>query len=129
MPAKSNVRFATLGDLARHRRLALGLTQEEIAARLGVDQTWVSNIEKDKYKSLPAPARLRALAHALRLSLPELLAQLGYTDEEPVLAAEPDEVVYANLAAEAERLSEPLLREQLLSTIGFLRRLSAGERD
>jgi transcriptional regulator with XRE-family HTH domain len=70
---------ASLGQAIRARRQALGLTQEELAARVGegVQQSDISRLERDKI-SLPHAARLRALARALALSPGELLVCAGW---------------------------------------------------
>lgn len=69
----------TLGEAIRQRRMAMGLTQEELAERVGenVRQSDISRLERD-YVGLPRRARLEALARALDLSLGELLLRSGW---------------------------------------------------
>ena len=69
----------TLGQVIRARRLALGLTQEELAERIGdgVRQAEVSRLECDRV-SLPRRRRLTRIASALELSVGELLASAGW---------------------------------------------------
>ncbi|MEA2511933.1 MAG: Helix-turn-helix domain [Thermomicrobiales bacterium] len=69
----------TLGTVIKERRLALGLTQEELAERIGdgVRQAEVSRLERDRI-SLPRPQRLRRIALALDLLPGELLARSGW---------------------------------------------------
>jgi DNA-binding XRE family transcriptional regulator len=55
-----------VGRLARTRRLALGLTQEEVAARAGVPQPNVARVEAGRH--LPTVATLARLAVALGLT-------------------------------------------------------------
>ena len=69
----------TLGDVIRSRRLALQLTQEELAERIGdgVRQAEVSRLERGRV-TLPRRRRLERIAAALDLSLGELLAHAGW---------------------------------------------------
>jgi transcriptional regulator with XRE-family HTH domain len=55
----------------RRKRLALGLRQEDIARRVGVEQTTVSNWEHGKVMSLPDGLEL---AKALELDPYEMLS-------------------------------------------------------
>jgi len=74
---------ATLGRVIRERRTALGLTQEELAERVGdgVRQAEISRLEHDKV-SLPRRPRLEQLAKALDLQVGHLLASSGWTGAE-----------------------------------------------
>src|SRR5262245_37273736 len=58
--------YGSLGKLVRERRIALGLTQGQLAARVGGSwhQAHISRLERGEYV-LPEPARLRALALAI----------------------------------------------------------------
>jgi len=70
---------ASLGQLIRERRMDLGLTQEELAERMGttVRQSDVSRLERNKI-GLPHRDRLDQIASALELSLGELLVASGW---------------------------------------------------
>lgn len=72
----------TFGRIIRERRIELGLTQEELAERVGdsVRQSDISRIERG-YVSLPRRGRLEALAEALDLSPGYLLMQSGWMSE------------------------------------------------
>lgn len=121
---------ATLGEIVRNRRLALGITQEELAYAVGREQSWVSHIERDKYKSLPEPELFAALARALRMSQADILRRMGYlSDEAEPAEAQPDEaVVLTNMAEEAEHIRDEYVRDKLLAEIGFARRLLDAQR-
>jgi transcriptional regulator with XRE-family HTH domain len=71
--------MATLGEVIRARREALGLTQEELALRIGdaVRQAEVSRLEHDRIV-LPRRDRLERIATALDLPLGVLLASSGW---------------------------------------------------
>ena len=60
-----------LGDSIRGRRIALGLTQEELALRLGWTQVRVSRLERTQ--SDIGIKRLQAVAQALETSVDALL--------------------------------------------------------
>ena len=78
--------FRTLGEAIRARRLELGWSQEQLAARIndaGDDchQSDVSRLERGKV-GLPRRARLERIAVALDLPLGELLARSGWANAE-----------------------------------------------
>jgi transcriptional regulator with XRE-family HTH domain len=77
-----------LGNFIRERRQELGLTQEQLAERIGdtVRQAEVSRLENNRI-SLPRRERLAAIAAALEVSLGELLIRTGWMDEGDNLAA------------------------------------------
>lgn len=65
---------ATLGTRIRAARLALGLTQTELAAALGMPQSAVSGLETGRYLGdSPALATLIRVARALDVSADHLL--------------------------------------------------------
>lgn len=72
-------RSRTLGQFIRERRMELGLTQEQLAARVGeqVAQAEISRLERDKV-ALPRRPRMENLATALEIPLGMLLAQSGW---------------------------------------------------
>ena len=75
-----------LGQVVRNRRIALGLTQEELAIRIGegTRQADISRFENSGV-SLPHPKRLEQLAAVLDLPLSDLLARSGeHEGNEPV---------------------------------------------
>jgi transcriptional regulator with XRE-family HTH domain len=72
-------RTSTLGTAIRLRRQEIGLTQEQLAERIGdgVRQSDVSRLERDRIQ-LPRPSRFRAIAAALDLEPGELLHRSGW---------------------------------------------------
>lgn len=75
----------TLGQVILKRRAELGLTQEQLAERIGVSvrQSEVSRLERD-YVALPRRYRLEQIARALDLPLGELLVRSGWAGAEAV---------------------------------------------
>jgi transcriptional regulator with XRE-family HTH domain len=71
--------MSTLGDFIRERRQDLGLTQEQLAERIGtsVRQADVSRLERNRV-ALPRRTRLEDIARALDVSLADLLVQSGW---------------------------------------------------
>jgi transcriptional regulator with XRE-family HTH domain len=61
-----------LGDSIRRRRVALNLTQEDLAARLGWTQVRVSRLERTRLDV--GIGRLREVARALETSVDALLS-------------------------------------------------------
>lgn len=72
----------SLGSFIRERRQELGLTQEQLAERIGVNvrQAEVSRLESGRI-ALPRRERMELLAAALEVSLGELLVRSGWMDE------------------------------------------------
>lgn len=70
---------ATLGQLIRQRRMDLGLTQEELAERVGdgMRQAEISRLERDRV-GLPRRNRMEQIARALDVPLGVLLARSGW---------------------------------------------------
>lgn len=75
-----------LGAFIKERRLALNLTQKQLADKLGVTDKAVSKWERDV--SYPDIALLRPLAEALEVTAAELLAGRLEPAETPASAAE-----------------------------------------
>jgi CheY-like chemotaxis protein len=59
-----------LGNVIRRERAALGISQEELAARAGLHRTYVSDVERGARN--PSLESVEKLARALELSLPAL---------------------------------------------------------
>lgn len=64
-----------IGDIIRVRRLHLGMSQAQLATRLGISRNQVSNVETGK--SLPSAKVLAALEEALETSFDDLLESPG----------------------------------------------------
>jgi transcriptional regulator with XRE-family HTH domain len=78
--AKEAADLAGLGRFIRERRHVLGLTQNELATRLGWVQEKISALECGKY-GMPALPALATLAEGLQVRLYDVLAAAGYADE------------------------------------------------
>jgi transcriptional regulator with XRE-family HTH domain len=70
--------LALLGALVRARRQAVGLSLRELAARTGVSNAYLSQLERGRHE--PSLSVLRAVADALDLPLGGLLAEAGVID-------------------------------------------------
>lgn len=73
----------TLGQFIRGQRMALGLTQEQLAERVGdgFRQAEISRLENDRVE-FPRRERLEAIADALDVTLGDLLIATGWLDVE-----------------------------------------------
>jgi len=73
----------TLGKFIQRRRAELGLTQEQLAERIGsgVRQAEISRLEHDRI-TLPRRQRLEQIAIALDVPLGTLLARSGWAEAE-----------------------------------------------
>ena len=72
-----------LGKYVRERRQDIGLTQEELAARIGgtATQAEISRLERGSV-AFPRRSRLEALAVALEVSLGALLVNSGWLESD-----------------------------------------------
>jgi transcriptional regulator with XRE-family HTH domain len=57
----------------RHRRVSAGLSQEELAERTGLSQTWISRLEKGGGN--PTMETLSILAKAFQISVCDLFEE------------------------------------------------------
>jgi len=64
-----------LGNAIKRKRFALGISQEELAARAGLHRTYVSDVERGARN--PSLESVQKLAEALELSLPTLFERAG----------------------------------------------------
>lgn len=65
-----------LKTLVKNRRLALGMTQEDLADRMSMSQRWVSNLETDGITAPRLPV-MQKLAAVLRLPVEDLYIAAG----------------------------------------------------
>jgi transcriptional regulator with XRE-family HTH domain len=75
----SQVQVAKAIRNLRHRN---GLSQRQLALRMGVPRTYVSKIENEK--ATPTLSSLARLAAALEVSVPDLLVQCGPSREDEI---------------------------------------------
>ncbi len=73
---------ATLGSTVRDLRRSKGITQQQLAEAVGVDDTYISKIEKDRLPYPPSAETLRLIAKALAADSLELLAKAERTPPE-----------------------------------------------
>ncbi len=71
----------TLGQMVRHRRRQLNLTQQQLADAALRSQRWVSDLENNGVKR-PHLDTLRGIATALRLDITDLIIAYGQADTE-----------------------------------------------
>ena len=93
---------ATFGDRLAGAREAAGLTQEDLAQRLGVRLTTLQNWEEDLAE--PRGNRLQMLAGMLNVSLTWLLTAEGDGLQSPDAAPQPLTVEAEEALAELQRL-------------------------
>lgn len=80
----------TLGAIVESRRRELGLSQEDLAERIGdgITQSQLSRLERGGVK-LPRRERMERIAAALDLPLGELLARSGWAEAETHIRTAP----------------------------------------
>ncbi len=119
-----------LGALVRRRRIELGLRQEDLAERLGKDQSYVSSLERGRFR-VPGRDVFDDLAAALNVPVIELAEAAGTAVAQSVFgepvreSVDPDEVDLNNplvqfytshardFSAEEERTLIELMRVML----------------
>ena len=72
-PDRVQERRLTFGDAVRERRLAAGLTQEQLAERAGVDRKSISRMETGAYS--PSLDRVWRVADALQITLSDFFGE------------------------------------------------------
>jgi len=72
----------TLGSTIRELRRAKGITQQQLGEAAGVDDTYISKIEKDRLPYPPSADTLRLIAKALAADPLELFAKAERTPPE-----------------------------------------------
>ena len=89
VPATSTHSEVRVAQAIRSLRLRGGLSQRQLALRMGVPRTYVSKIENDK--ATPTLSSLNRLATALEVSIPDLLRACGPSREDEIheLLADP----------------------------------------
>ncbi len=107
----------TLGQVIRQQRHGLGLTQEELAERIGegVRQAEISRLEND-HITLPRRARLEQIADALELPVGVMLAHSGWTGAESISQSE-DRANGDNALLRAENSELETQNEEMRATI------------
>ena len=63
--------LTALGQLIREKRQHVGISQEELAARSGLDRTYISGVERGVRN--PSLTALLKIANGLQISLAKLL--------------------------------------------------------
>jgi len=99
-----------LGNAIKSTRSALGISQEELAARAGLHRTYVSDVERGARN--PSLESVAKLADALELSLPMLFERLGRSRKQlvEILLVEdnPRDVELTMRAFKKARLTNPI---------------------
>lgn len=78
-PASPDPILDAYARVLRQRRLAAGLSQEELAGRAGLSPRYVSLLETRKHQ--PTLATLQALAHVLDLRLSDMIREVEEASE------------------------------------------------
>lgn len=69
--------MSKIGDYVQSRRLALGLTQEQLEELSGLSQNYISQVENGKIER-PGTAKLEQLARGLDVTVDDLKVAMGY---------------------------------------------------
>lgn len=77
-----------LGRIIRNLRKSQGMTQAQLAEEIGVDESYVSKIEKGRLSYTPSEETLRLIAHTLEADTLELLAMAEKAPNELQMAVQ-----------------------------------------
>lgn len=113
----------TLGKFVRAQRQLLNMTQDDLAEAIDRDQTYVSQLERGRVKSLPHPDFLLVLAKALKTTREDILRSLGYLNGENTGEYDGgDEGIFLEMYRRVDELSVPEhLKNVLRKDISFIR--------
>jgi transcriptional regulator with XRE-family HTH domain len=98
----------------RSLRLRSGLSQRQLALRMGVPRTYVSKIENEK--ATPTLSSLARLANALEVTVPDLLHECGPSREDEIT-----ELLTDPFVAELVEFTSKLNTMQLSSVLAQVR--------
>jgi transcriptional regulator with XRE-family HTH domain len=98
----------------RSLRLRSGLSQRQLALRMGVPRTYVSKIENEK--ATPTLSSLARLASALEVTVPDLLHECGPSREDEIA-----ELLTDPFVAELVEFTSKLNTMQLSSVLAQVR--------
>lgn len=76
--SKTNVNFAAIGDKIKNRRVALGLSQEQLAEKCGITSSYIGHIERGS-RSLSLNTAI-SISKSLSISLDYLLLDVNNND-------------------------------------------------
>jgi transcriptional regulator with XRE-family HTH domain len=92
----------SFAEVVRYHRNRLGLTQEQLADRMGRAFHRISKVEQGQtFRRLPPPDDFREWADALETTSETMLTQMGYIPEKTDRAKSP-ELVFTSLAEEIQ---------------------------
>lgn len=100
-----------LGDFIRSQRKSAEMSLRELAAKAGVSNPYISQIERGLHE--PSMRVLRSISAALNLPLDTLLVRAGLIDEDPDAAQEAAASVEAAITADPNLTADQ--RDSLLA--------------
>ncbi|HZD32121.1 MAG TPA: helix-turn-helix transcriptional regulator [Candidatus Angelobacter sp.] len=120
-PVSANRSEVQVATAVRNLRLQHGLSQRQLALRMGVPRTYVSKIENEK--ATPTLSSLARLADALTVSVPDLLSACT-----PARQNEIDELLADPFIAEMAAFTKELDAMQRTSVLAQIRDMVAHPR-
>ncbi len=113
-PVSSSHSEVQVATAIRSLRQRAGLSQRQLALRMGVPRTYVSKIENEK--ATPTLSSLSRLAAALEVGIPDLLTACGPSREDTI-----NELLADPFLAELMEFTSKLNAMQLSSVLGQVR--------
>jgi transcriptional regulator with XRE-family HTH domain len=112
--------MATFGDILRDRRRVAGISQRDLAAKIGVDFSYISKLENGRLAP-PATDTTGRIAKALNCAVEDLLAAAGKfpSGVEDAIASEPAAIRFLQKAVDLDLTQSEW--ERMLSRLESLR--------
>ena len=121
-PASSSRSEVQVAQAIRSLRLGHGLSQRQLALRMGVPRTYVSKIENEK--ATPTLSSLARLATALDVSVPDLLRECGSSRQDEIneLLSDPFVVEMREFTAQLDAMQRMSVLAQVRDMVSHPRR-------
>jgi transcriptional regulator with XRE-family HTH domain len=121
-PASTNRSEVQVAQAIRNLRLRGGLSQRQLALRMGVPRTYVSKIENEK--ATPTLSSLSRLAAALDVSVPALLRECAPSHQEEIneLLSDPFVVEMREFTSQLDAMQRMSVLAQIRDMVSHPRR-------
>ncbi len=111
MSTPSQDQFKALGDFIRAQRKSAEMSLRDLAAKAGVSNPYISQIERGLHE--PSMRVMRSISTALNLPLDTLLVRAGLIDEDPEAAKAASATVESSITADPNLTADQ--RDSLLA--------------
>jgi len=111
MSTSNQDQFKALGDFIRAQRKSAEMSLRDLAAKAGVSNPYISQIERGLHE--PSMRVMRSISTALNLPIDTLLVRAGLIDEDPEAAEAASATVESSITADPNLTADQ--RDSLLA--------------